>query len=263
VKGVAGKVVVVTGASSGIGARTALALGARGAHLVLAARRQPELEAIARRIQDLGGEATVVPTDVTLKKDLQRLVEATSETYGRVDVLVNNAGIPGGGSFADLDLGHLERITFTNYLSVLRLTKLFLPMLLDSRGHVVNVASLAGRFAVPGAAAYTASKHAVVAISESLYYELAPRGVMVTVVNPGFVETEGFPHRDLKADARTRRLVMGTAPTIRAIVEVIEKRKGPEVSVPRWLGPLQAFRILTPPVYRAAVRRFTTQRAEE
>ena len=262
-RGIAGKAIVVTGASSGIGARVAVALGARGADLVLAARRGERLGAVAGRVRERGGRALVVPTDVTLKKDLTGLVEAASEEYGRCDVLLNNAGIPGGGRFEDQTLAQLERIAFTNYLSVLRLTKLFLPMLLNARGHVVNVASLAGRFAVPGAAAYTSSKHAVVAFSESLYYELEPQGVMVTVVNPGFVETEGFPHDELKRNAGTRRLVMPPGPTVRAIVEVIEKRKGPEVSIPRWLGPLQAFRILTPPLYRAGVRRFTTHRAHE
>ncbi|HVM11147.1 MAG TPA: SDR family NAD(P)-dependent oxidoreductase, partial [Actinomycetota bacterium] len=244
-----------------IGARAAVALGRRGARLVLAARREDRLREIANRIRDRGGPgALVVPTDVTKVGDLRALAERVRTEAGRCDVLVNNAGIPGGGAFADLSLAHLERVTATNYLSVLRLTKLLLPMLADAGGHVVNVASLAGRFAVPGAAAYTASKHAVVALSEALYHELAPRGVMVTSVNPGFVHTEGFPHRELQQDPRLRRFVMGPSPTVRAIVEVIEGRRGPEVSVPRWIGPLQAFRILTPPLYRAAVRRLSGRR---
>ncbi|HZA60772.1 MAG TPA: SDR family oxidoreductase [Actinomycetota bacterium] len=257
---IAGRVIVVTGASSGLGANLALALGARGAELVLAARRKERLDAIAARVRESGGTALVVPTDVTLKKDLEHLVQATADAHGRIDVLVNNAGIPGGGRFSELTLAEIEKVTSTDYLSVLRLTKLFLPMLLDSRGQIVNVASLAGRFAVPGAGAYTAAKHAVVALSESLYHELGPEGVMVTVVNPGFFETEGFPHEDLKGHPLSRLLVSASGDVLRSVVEVIDGRRGPEVSVPRWLGAMQAFRVLTPPLYRAGVRRFTTQR---
>lgn len=258
---IAGKVGVVTGASSGIGEGVARALAGRGARVVLAARRRDRLDEITDAIRGAGGEAHPVTCDVTRVEDLERLVEETRSTFGGCDVLVNNAGVPGGGRFAELSLTQLERITMTNYLGVLRATKLFLPLLVGSRGHLVNVASLAGRFAVPGAAAYTATKHAVVALSESLYHELAPTGVMVTVVNPGFIETEGFPHVELKARRGTSWMVMTPERTVRTILDAIARRRGPEISVPRSIGALQAFRVLVPPLYRAGVRRFTTQRA--
>ncbi len=259
-KSIAGKVCVVTGASSGIGERVAQALAARGAHLVLAARREDRIERLAAAIRERDGRAIAVPTDVAVKKDLEALVSAVQAEFGRCDVLVNNAGVPGGGPFEDVSLRQIDQVVAVNQVAVMRATRLFLPMLLESHGHVVNVASLAGRFAVPGASIYTATKHAVVAFSEALHHELAPRGVAVTVVNPGFIATEGFPQTELLADRRLRHLVMTPEPTVRAIVDVIARRRGPEVSVPRWMGALQAFRVLTPPLYRGLMRRIAGTR---
>jgi short-subunit dehydrogenase len=122
-------------------------------------------------------------------------------------------------------------------------------MLKRGRGHIVNVASLAGRFATPGAAVYTATKHAVVAFSESLNYDAEPRGVRVTAVKPGLVATEGFPQGGVPA-----RLVMRSERVAEAIVRVVSQDIAPELSVPRWIGPLEAFRVLTPPLYRWGVR---------
>jgi short-subunit dehydrogenase len=254
------RTVVVTGASSGIGEATARALARIGTDVVLAARREDRLRALAEELERDGGRALPVRCDVTDRADLARLREEVKGTFGRCDVLVNNAGIPGGGRFVDLTLEQMDRVAETNFLSVVWATKEFLPLLRASRGHVVNVASLAGRYAVPGSAVYTAAKHAVVALSEALYHELAPLDVMVTVVNPGLVETEGFPMTDIKDHPQLGRLVMRPERVARSIVDVIRRRRGPEVSVPRWLGGLQAARVLTPPLYRAAVRRIVAAR---
>jgi uncharacterized protein len=254
------RVAVVTGASSGIGEATARALAGIGATVVLAARREDRLRDVARELHAAGARALPVRCDVTDRDDLAELRREVERALGRCDVLVNNAGIPGGGRFADLTVEQVDRVTFTNYLSVLWCTKEFLPLLRASAGHVVNVASLAGRYALPGASVYAASKHAVVAFSESLYHELAPLGVMVTVVNPGLVETEGFPMADIKDHPQLGRLVMRPERIAEAIVDVVRRRRGPEISVPRWLGGFQAFRVLTPAVYRAAVRRLVAAR---
>jgi short-subunit dehydrogenase len=255
---VRGKVCVVTGASSGIGEATARFLGRAGATVVVAARREDRLEALARSI---GERATWARCDVTSLRDIEALRRHVDREHGRCDVLVNNAGIPGGGRFEELTLEQIDRVTDVNYRSVLLSSKVFLPMLLASGGHLVNVASLAGRYALPGAPAYTAAKHAVVAFGESLYHELRPRGVMVTSVNPGLVETEGFPMTELKRDPLARRFIMRPERVAREILRVIRERKGPEVSVPRWLAAPQAFRVLTPPLYRAAVRSLVDNRA--
>jgi uncharacterized protein len=260
VKGVAGKVCVVTGGSSGIGEATARALSAAGAHIVLAARREERISEVAEKIRRMGRRALPVRCDVTVPADVEDLVAATERTFGRCDVLVNNAGVPGGGTFTELTMDQIERVTAINYVGVLRCTKLFLPMVLESRGHIVNVASIAGRYAVPGSAVYTAAKHAIVGLSESLYQELAPRGVMVTSVNPGLVATEGFPMTELLRGPY-RRFVLKPQRVAAVIVDVIRRRKGPEVTVPRWLGGFQVFRLIAPPLYRAVVAGIARRRA--
>ena len=249
---VAGSVAVVTGASAGIGWATARALAREGATVVASARRIERLEELVGAIQGAGGDALAIPCDVSEWSQVQALAGRVRDTYGRCDILVNNAGVPGGGSFAELSLEQIERVVRTNYLGVLYGTKAFLPMMLAAgKGHVVNVASLAGRFAVPGASVYSSTKHAVVAFSEALYYELEPRGVLVTTVNPGLVATETFPHRD--AIERGRR-VMKPEDVSRAILEVVKRGIAPERSVPRWLASLQAFRLLAPPLYKFGLR---------
>ena len=258
-----GKVCVVTGASSGIGEATARALARKGATVVLAARREDLLERLAGQLHDQGGAATWLRTDVTSEEDVQALRDHTLKEHGRCDVLINNAGIPGGGRFADLSIERMRLVTETNYVSVLVGTKAFLDPLLESHGHVINVASLAGRYALPGASVYAASKHAVVAFSESLHHELKPRGVMVTVVNPGLVVTEGFFPKGspILTDPLTKPFLMKPERVARAIVDVIRHRRGPEVSVPRWLAAPQAVRLLAPPLYRAAMERIVRSRA--
>ena len=246
-----GAVVVVTGASAGIGRATALALAEAGADVVVAARRKERLEELAAQIGQSGRAALPIRCDVTKVKDLTELRDQVQEAFGRADVLVNNAGISGGGGFANLDLERIEETIRTNVLSVMWATKLFLPMMLErGRGHVVNVASLAGRYAVPGASVYSAAKHGVVAFSESLFYELKDRGVLVTAVNPGFVATEGFPHTD-----KDPWMVMKPERVAATIVDVLRRGRAPEVTIPRWIAPAQAVRVLVPPLYRFGLSR--------
>lgn len=251
-----GAVAVVTGASSGIGEATALALAARGSNVVLAARRQERLDDLARRITADGGTALAARCDVTERDDLTNLAGIVEERFGRCDALINNAGIPGGGRFTDLSPDQIERVVRVNELGVMFATKAFLPMMLElGRGHVVNVASLAGRFAAPGSSVYAATKHAVVAFSESLFYELEAHGILVTAVNPGFVATEGFPQTELDP-----RLVLSSERVASTIVDVLRNGVAPEISIPRWAGALQAFRILTPGPYRWGMRKANARR---
>lgn len=251
----AGAVAVVTGASSGIGRSTALAFAAEGADVVLAARRETMLEEVASLVTRRGRRALPVVCDVSDLSQVEELQRGTQAAFGRCDILVNNAGIPGGGPFAELSMEQIERIAGVNYLGVLYCTKVFLPMMfVAGRGHVVNVASLAGRFAVPGSSVYSSTKHAVVAFSEALYYELASSGIMVTAINPGLVATEGFPHRDA---VEAGRKVMSPDDVGRLIVRVVKEGIGPERSIPRWMAALQAFRVLAPPLYRFGLKQVT------
>ncbi|MGH2681535.1 MAG: SDR family NAD(P)-dependent oxidoreductase, partial [Actinomycetota bacterium] len=167
------------------------------------------------------------------------------------------AGMRGGGTFTKLDYDRIEEHVRLNVLGVLFGTRAFLPgMLARGKGHVVNIGSLAGRFATPGNPIYGATKHAVVAFSEAMNYETEGRNVHVTSVNPGFVDTEGFPQGDLPDWAV---LEMGTVTG--AIVKVVREDIAPEYSIPRWLGPMQLFRVATPPLYRWGVRRLRRHRS--
>jgi short-subunit dehydrogenase len=252
-------VAVVTGASSGIGRATALALAKRGAHVVVAARREEKLRELESFIEKNGGEATSVACDVTRPEDIRRLAAVVKEAFGRCDILVNNAGIPAGGSFDELTYERMDEIVATNLTSVLHATKAFLPMMRHHRrGHVINIASLAGRHPVPGAAVYSATKHAVVAFSESMNHETARDGVRVTAICPAFVNTEGFPQKDLP-DA----IVMPMKLVTRAIVKVIERGRAPQVTIPRWAGALEFFRVAVPGPYRWVVGRVLMPRGRD
>jgi short-subunit dehydrogenase len=243
-----GAVAVVTGASSGYGELTSRMLAKEGAAVVLAARRAERLEALAAEIEGKGGRALPVRCDVTEIADLQGLRDGVEGAFGRCDVLINNAGISGGGRFEDLSLDQIERVIRVNLLGVLVCTKVFLPMMLDrGAGHIVNVGSLAGRYAAPGTSVYSASKHGVVAFSESLNITMRRRGVLVTAVNPGFTKTETFAGRG------PRPLVVSPERVASAIVKVVRLGIAPEYYVPEWARWPEIFRVVTPRLYHWAI----------
>ncbi len=189
-----GKVVVITGASSGIGRATAHAFAAAGAHVVLAARRAEKLVDVAGELDGYGIQSLVVPTDVTDPDERRALVEGTVEAFGRLDVLVNNAGIAYGGRFAGQDINYLGRVLAVNFEGPLLLARLALPVMLDQGyGHVVNVSSIGGRLLGPGTVAYAATKAALEAFSITLHREVAGRGVRVSAVLPAFTRSEMIP----------------------------------------------------------------------
>ena len=246
-----GSVVVVTGASSGIGWTTACAFARQGSIVVASARREERLRELVSQIEAQGGKGLAVPCDVGDLGQVERLAATVRKELGRCDVLVNNAGIGQHQPFARLPLEEIERLVRTNYLGVLYCTKAFLPMMLEARrGHVVNVASFAGRFATPGHGVYSSTKHAVVAFSESLHFEIAPKGLRATAVNPWFVSTEGFAH----ADTLEARIAVKPEAVANLLVRVVKSGKAPEISIPRWLSAFQAVRLLAPPVYRLGLK---------
>lgn len=187
----AGRRIILTGASEGIGRALALALAREGASVALAARDAERLESLASECRALGGQAIAVATDVTSEHDLDWLVAETLRAFGGIDVLIHNAGITMWSRFDALaDLSIFERLLEVNYLAPVRLTALALPHLKQSRGLIVAVASLAGLTGVPERSAYAGSKHAMIGFFESLRIELDGSGVDVSIVAPDFVKSE-------------------------------------------------------------------------
>ena len=189
--GLAGKVAAITGASSGIGEATALALANAGAAVSLAARRGDRIEELAKRIEADGGRAIAIETDVTDEQQANAFVHETKEQLGRLDVLVNNAGLMLLGPVIGADTEEWRRMIDVNLLGLLYCTHAALPILGEQgSGHIVNISSVAGRFANFGSAVYNLTKFGVNAFSEALRQEVAPANVKVTVIEPGFVTTE-------------------------------------------------------------------------
>lgn len=187
----------MTGASSGIGEATALALAGAGASVSLAARRAERIEALAEKIVADGGRAIAVPTDVSDEEQARSFIEQTTERLGAPDVLVNNAGAMLIGPVEGADTERWRRMIDANVYGVLYCTHAVLPAMREAgRGHVVNVSSVAGRRANPYFAVYNLTKFGVTAFSEALRQELAESGIRVTVVEPGFVDTELSSHND-------------------------------------------------------------------
>jgi len=193
--GIDGRVALVTGASSGIGEATALALAARGVRVALAARRRDRLDALAARIVKAGGEAQVVVADFADEAQAGRAVHETEARFGRLDILVNNAGVMYLEPVETADLGRWRQMLEVNVLGLIAATQAALPGMRQRRdGHIVNISSTAGRTGNPGGAAYSATKYGVVGFSEALRKEVYKDNIRVTVIEPGIVETELREH---------------------------------------------------------------------
>ena len=218
---------MVTGASSGIGEATARELARRGWYCVLVARRRERLEPLAT---ELRGEYEVC--DVSDRAQVDRAATAILERHPRIDLLVLNAGIPGRADFFTLDPDRIEAVLRTNYLGCVWCARAFEPGL-QTGTHVVTVVSVAGTVAFAPAGPYAASKHAQLAFSRSLTGLLAPRGVQVHTILPGFVETEGFPQRTALRSDLFRRLIVGPELVATRIAKAVESGRR-EVFVPRW-----------------------------
>jgi len=187
----------VTGASSGIGEATAKALAGEGYAVALAARRKERINEIAEQISADGGKALAIPTDVTDESSARALIQAAQDELGSLDVLVNNAGVMLLGPILGADVEHWQRMVEVNLLGLMYCTHASLPIMQEQgRGHIVNVSSVAGRTARFGSGVYNATKWGVGAFSESLRQEGANYNVRVTIIEPGFVDTELQAHNE-------------------------------------------------------------------
>ncbi|CAM4148556.1 SDR family oxidoreductase [Zobellia nedashkovskayae] len=187
-----GKVIIITGASSGIGEATALKLSKEGAKVVLTARREEKLEELKKKIEDQGGEALIVTGDVTKKSDYEELVKKTLEEFKTIDVLINNAGLMPLSFVEKLKTDEWEKMVDVNIKGVLNGVAAVLPTMIKNKGgNIINISSSAAHKYFPGGAVYCATKSAVKMFSEGLRQELAPKyGINVTSIEPGAVSTE-------------------------------------------------------------------------
>lgn len=190
-----GRVALVTGASSGIGEASALALAQAGARVALVGRRQDRLEKLAAEVKAAGGEARVYPVDLLDEQAAGDVVRQAEADFGRLDILVNNAGVMYLEPVATADLGRWRQMIELNLLSLIASTQAALPgMRRRGEGHIINISSTAGRIANPNAAGYSATKFGVVAFSEALRKEVCADRIRVTVIEPGLVATELRDH---------------------------------------------------------------------
>jgi short-subunit dehydrogenase len=245
-----GAVVVVTGASRGIGAEIARQAAAKGAKLGLIARNEAELRELA---DELPTDAVVAPADVTDKAELVKALRRVRDAFGQIDVLVNNAGIGAYGPFTAGGADQLEQLWPINVAAVAHGMAEVLPdMQRRGSGTIVNMTSIAGRIGAPGEAAYCASKFAVIGLSETVRAEVHDSGVKICLINPGpvltaFGETRGHPYdRDFPRPVSAARVAKLT---MRAI-----DRGTPEIFIPRWLRPSLIFKNLVPPLFDLGVR---------
>jgi uncharacterized protein len=243
-----GRVAVVTGASSGIGAEIARLLAARGDLCVLLARRADRLEALA---EELGGEAE--PCDVSDRAAVDSVAARVLERHPQIDLLVNNAGIPGRTSFLGGDPDTIERLIRINYLGGIWVLRAFLPGLRAARkADLVNIVSVSGVVAAPPSGPYAASKHAQLAFSRTVAAELRGEGIRVHTVKPGFTETEGFPQKWLPS--RVQKVVIRPEEVAAHVLRSLDEGRG-ETTVPWYYGPMAPLQDAMPNVFTRVLSR--------
>jgi short-subunit dehydrogenase len=254
-----GAVAVVTGASRGIGREVAKLAAQRGARVGLVARSRADLEAV---LGEIGGRGAVATADVADREATEAALAQLGAEIGPVDILVNNAGIGSYGRVVDTPVEGFEHLMRVNYFSTVYATKACLPSMIERRrGHIVNVASIAGRIGAPLEAAYSASKFAMVGFTEALTFEVRPLGIGVSMVNPGPVETEFFETRGHAYEGSYPKPVSPVR-VARAVIEVVE-HDGLERVIPASLRPAVAVRHLFPPLYRRGTARVLARQLAE
>ena len=253
----ANRVAIVTGASRGIGRAIVIALAQAGVRIVAAARSREELAALAAEVERQGSECIAATCDVGSWPEVAAAVQQALDRFGRIDIVVNNAGFGSYAPFLDADLQEFHELMRVNYFGSVYVTRAALPaMLREGGGHLVFVASVAGRIASPRHTGYSPTKFALVGFAESIAYELRPHKIGVTIVNPGIVDTDFFNRESFKDFPEGARKMMITAEAVaRATIEAI-KRDRSEVYVPRSLRYAHTLKVLAPSLFRAFSMRY-------
>lgn len=226
-----GKVIMITGASSGIGKALAFEAAKRKAILVLAARNKEKLAEVAKQLKQQNVEVMTATVDVSIEEDCRLLVENAVERFGRIDVLINNAGISMRALFADTSLTVIRQLMDTNFWGTIHCTKFALPYLIKSKGSVVGVSSIAGYKGLPGRTGYSASKYAIHGFLEALRIENLKKGLHVLIACPGFTASN-IRNTALAADGsqqgespRNEAKMMSAEEVAKHILNAVEKRK--------------------------------------
>ena len=264
------KVVIVTGASSGIGEATARAFGREGAKVVLAARRVDKLQTLAQEINSMntGAQTLVIQADLSKLEDIQAMIAQTLEKFGRIDILVNNAGFGRLDWLENLDpIKDIQAQIDLNVLGVIQTTRQVLPVMMEHRaGSIINMCSMAGLVATPTYTVYAASKHAVHGFSEALRREVKPWGIDVSLIYPGGVVTEFTQHAGIrrKTNARTPTSMLLTAEQVANAVVKLVRRPRRMLIIP-WLWSVTVFmnRFLPGLVDYTTIKRFTIPERED
>jgi short-subunit dehydrogenase len=238
------KVVIITGASSGIGEATAREFAQNGSKVVLAARTESKLYEITKEINSIGGEALFVRTDVSIEADCKKLIEKTIEKYGRIDILVNNAGLSMRASFLDVDVKVLHQLMNVNFWGTVYCTKFALPYLIESKGSLIGVSSVAGFHGLPGRTGYSASKFAIHGFLETIRIENLRKGLHVMIIAPGFTSTEIRKHaltangEEQGESPRNEKALMSPEYVAKWVLKGIRKKKRNKLLT--WDGRLTA-----------------------
>jgi short-subunit dehydrogenase len=259
----AGRTALLTGASGGIGSHIAQALGRQGVRLALSGRNVDALEKVADRVRDAGSDATVVAADLADLGAADRLVHEAEEAVGPLDILVNNAGVESPAAYTDLTLEEIDRYVAVNLTAAMVLTRRALPgMLARGRGHVVTIASIAGKGPIPYDAPYAATKAGLIGLTRSLRVEYAETPVRFSVVCPGFVDGEGMYGRMVADGYRSPALLGSSSPAkvVDAVIASIVRDRAETVVNPLPLRPLFALEELLPGIGGRIVTLIGTRR---
>ena len=232
------KIVVITGASSGIGEKSAEIFAKLGANIILVSRNEEKLQEIAKQLSKFSTKVLVHSCDVSKKDQVTVMGKTIIDKFGKVDVLVNNAGFGIHSPVSKITLEDMESQMMTNFFGMMYCTKIFLPKMLEQRsGHIVNVASVAGSIGIPGMAAYCASKFAMLGFSESLSHELKGTGVRITVVSPIMVKTNFFNHKSFDNMPRYSFTSISSKTVANAVVRAASSPRL-EIVVPQFVRPI-------------------------
>ena len=249
------QIILITGASSGIGKRLAIDLAARGAVIIACARSSERLEAALTEIRRASPRSTATLCDVGSRDQVRAMVGKVLGDFGAIDILINNAGIGMRKPFIETPLATLEEIMRTNYLGAVYCTHEVLPsMIARGRGHIVNISSVAGHIGTLNMAGYCASKFAMNGFSESLYHELKPRGIHVSLICSGPVKTDFNRSFAGTTPKSPKSIVISPESVSKTVIRAIEKNRF-EVITPRSLALICAFKRFMTGLFRALCQR--------